>query len=67
MRPGRFSTKLIFFIFQLMFDSINFQKTDVFWMRHDYMSISSVGMVLAVDVGLNDGIDSMSVFIIHHS
>ena len=50
-----------------MFDSINFQKTDVFWMRHDYMSISSVGMVLAVDVGLNDGIDSMSVFIIHHS
>ena len=28
-RPGRFSTKLIFFIFQLMFVSIIFQKTDV--------------------------------------
>ena len=39
----------------------------MFWMRHSYMSMSSVGMVLAVEVGLNDGIDSMSVFIIQPS
>ena len=37
------------------------------WMRHSYMSMSSVGMVLAVEVGLSDGIDSMSVFIIQPS
>ena len=39
----------------------------MFEMRRDHMPISSVGMVLAVEVGLNDGIDSMSVFIIHPS
>ena len=32
-----------------------------------YRPISSVGMVLAVEVGLADGLDSMSVFIIHPS
>ena len=39
----------------------------VFGMRRGYMSSHSIGMVLAVEVGLNDGIDSMSVFIIHPS
>ena len=38
-----------------------------FGVRRGYMSSSSIGMVLAVEVGLNDGIDSMSVFIIHPS
>ena len=31
------------------------------------MSLSSIGIVLAVEVGLNDGMDSISVFIIHLS
>ena len=31
------------------------------------MSLSSFGMVLAVEVGLKDGMDSISVFIIHPS
>ena len=31
------------------------------------MSLSSIGIVLAVEVGLNDGMDSISVFIIHPS
>ena len=35
--------------------------------RGDYASMSSIGMVLAVEVGLKDGMDSMSVFIIHPS
>ena len=38
-----------------------------FELRRDYMSLSSIGMVLAVEVGLRDGMDSMSVFIIHPS
>ena len=39
----------------------------MFEIRSDHMPMSSVGMVLAVEVGLNDGIYSMSVFIIHPS
>ena len=39
----------------------------VFDLRRDYMSLSSIGVVLAVEVGLNDGMDSISVFIIHPS
>ena len=39
----------------------------MFWIMYRYMSMSSVGMVLAVEVGLNDGFDSMSVFIIQPS
>ena len=38
-----------------------------FELRRDYTSLSSIGMVLAVEVGLRDGMDSMSVFIIHPS
>ena len=38
-----------------------------FELRRDHMLLSSIGMVLAVEVGLNDGIDSISVFIIHPS
>ena len=37
-----------------------------FFRRKDgYESLSSIGMVLAVDDGLRDGMDSISVFIIH--
>ena len=36
-----------------------------FYLRRDYMSLSSIGIVLTVEVGLNDGMDSISVFIIH--
>ena len=37
-----------------------------FFRRKDgYESLSSIGMVLAVDDGLREGMDSMSVFIIH--
>ena len=37
-----------------------------FFCRKDgYESLSSIGMVLAVDDGLKEGMDSMSVFIIH--
>jgi len=37
-----------------------------FFCRKDgYESLSSIGMVLAVDDGLRDGMDSISVFIIH--
>ena len=35
--------------------------------RDGYASMSSIGMVLAVEDGLKDGMDSMSVFIIHPS
>ena len=38
-----------------------------FELRRDYTSLSSIGMVLAVEVGLKDGMDSISVFIIHPS
>ena len=39
-----------------------------FFRRKDgYESLSSIGMVLAVDDGLREGMDSMSVFIIHPS
>ena len=33
----------------------------------DHTSLSLIGMVLAVEVGLKDGMDSISVFIIHPS
>ena len=38
-----------------------------FDLRRDYMSLSSIGIVLTVEVGLNDGMDSISVFNIHPS
>ena len=38
-----------------------------FELRRYYTSLSSIGMVLAVEVGLRDSMDSMSVFIIHPS
>ena len=47
---------VFFFVFLFFFD-----------LRPDHTSLSSIGIVLAVEVGLNDGIDSISVFIIHPS
>ena len=47
-----FCLLFLFFFFSLVFS---------------YASISSIGMVLAVEVGLKDGMDSMSLFIIHPS
>ena len=52
---------LVRFVCFLSFVSVFFD------LRRDYMSLSSIGIVLAVEVGLNDGIDSISVFIIHPS
>ena len=47
---------LVYFIILL---SVSFCRKD------GYESLSSIGMVLAVEDGLKDGMDSMSVFIIH--
>ena len=47
---------LVYFIILLSFS---------FCRKDGYESLSSIGMVLAVEDGLKDGMDSMSVFIIH--
>ena len=42
-----------------------FNIVDFLCRKDGYESLSSMGMVLAVDDGLRDGMDSISVFIIH--
>ena len=71
--PGSGESGCVFFLLLLLVDRepllrlVPYLCSLCFEPGRDYTSLSSIGMVLAVEVGLRDGMDSMSVFIIHPS